>query len=105
MKESNQERAKKLLKPYRQQIDDLDNQILELLGARFKIVKKVAAIKSKHDIPSFLHDRVVEVRERCAKIGKRYGIDPDFVRILYSTIIYQSCTIEDEIKHRLWKKK
>jgi chorismate mutase-like protein len=105
MKESHQQRAKKLLKPYRRQIDALDDQILELLGARFNIVKKVAAIKSKQDIPSFLHDRVVEVRERCAKNGKKYGIDPDFVRILYSTIIYQSCTLEDEIKHKLGKKK
>jgi|SRR3990172_398333 len=105
MKESQQERARKLLRPYRKQIDNLDGQILELLGARFKIVKKVAALKAKRDVPSFLHDRVVEVRERCARLGKKYGIDPDFVRLLYSTIIYQSCTIEDEIKHKLGKKK
>jgi chorismate mutase-like protein len=105
MKESNQEQSKRVLKPYRKQIDAIDDQILKLLGARFKIVRKVAKIKAQHIIPSFLHDRVVEVRERCAKLGLKYGIDPDFVRILYSTIIYQSCTIEDEIKHKLWKKK
>jgi chorismate mutase-like protein len=105
MKESNQEQAKRFLKPYRKEIDAIDDQILKLLGARFKIVRKVAKIKSENAIPSFLHDRVVEVRERCAKLGLKYGIDPDFVRILYSTIIYQSCTIEDEIKHELWKKK
>ena len=29
MKDSNQQRAKKILKPYRQQIDDLDDQIAE----------------------------------------------------------------------------
>lgn len=105
MKESNQEQAKRLLKPHRKQIDAIDDQILKLMGERFKIVRKVAKIKADKAIPSFLHDRVVEVRERCAKLGLKYGIDPDFVRILYSTIIYQSCTIEDEIKHALWKKK
>jgi 4-amino-4-deoxychorismate mutase len=104
MKERQQPDIKKLLKPYRQQIDDLDDKILELLGRRFQIVRKVATIKSKNDLPSFLSDRVVEVRERNAKTGKKYGIDPDFIRMLYSLIIYQSCTIEDIIKWKLKKK-
>jgi chorismate mutase-like protein len=104
MKESNQQRARLLLKPYRKQIDALDDQILKLLGKRFDIVKKVAKIKVKHDLPSFLHDRVVEVRERCTKIGKKYGIEPSFVRALYSAIIYQSCETEDGIKGKLKKK-
>ena len=90
MKESNQESIRKLLKPYRRQIDDLDEKILKLLGARFQIVRKVAKIKARHGIPSFLHSRVEEVRERCARIGSKYGIDPAFVRVLYSAIIYQS---------------
>ena len=104
MKESRQDIARKLLKPYRKQIDDLDVQILKLLGKRFGIVRKVAKIKAKHGIPSFLHDRVVEVRERCVKLGKIYGINPDFVRLLYSAIIYQSCATEDEIKEKSGKK-
>ena len=104
MKESNQQHVRKLLKPYREQIDDLDAQILKLLGRRFGIVRKVAKIKAKHGIPSFLHDRVVQVQERCAKIGKKYGIDQMFIRMLYSAIIYQSCATEDGIKEKLKKK-
>jgi len=98
MKESDQDRARKLLQPYRKRIDDLDGQILKLLGKRFGIIRKVARIKARHGIPSFLHSRVEEVRERCAKLGKLYGIDSGFVRLLYSVIIYQSCAMEDEIK-------
>lgn len=105
MKESNQEQVKKLLKPHREKIDALDNQILKLLGQRFAVVKKVAQIKVKHGIPSFLHDRVVEVQDRTAKLGKKYGIDTAFVRMLYSTIIYQSCAMEDGIKRKMGKKK
>lgn len=98
MKESDQERAGKLLRPCRQRIDALDDQILKLLGERFAVVRKVAKIKAKHGLPSFLHDRVEEVRERAAKLGKKYGIDPAFARILYSAIIYQSCAMEDNIR-------
>lgn len=104
MKESNQERARKLLKPHRQKIDALDDNIMKLLGERFDVVRKVAKIKVKHDLPSFLHDRVVEVRERNVARGKKYGIDPAFVYALYSAIIYQSCATEDEIKKKSKKK-
>ena len=98
MKESNQERARQLLKPYRKQIDDLDDQILKLLGKRFDIVRKVAKIKAKHGIPSFLHDRVEEVRNRAVRIGGKYGINPGFMHALYSAIIYHSCSMEDGLK-------
>ena len=105
MKESNQERAKKILKPYREQLDDLDNQILKLLGRRFGIIRKVAKIKTKYELPSFLHDRVEEVRNSRTALGKKYGINPQFVYALYSAIIYQSCGLEDEIKTKLLGKK
>ncbi|MCK4944689.1 MAG: chorismate mutase [Alphaproteobacteria bacterium] len=104
MKESDQESTAKLLKSCRDQIDDLDTQIMKLLGARFRVVKKVAKIKSKYDISSFLHGRAVKVRNRCINAGKKYGMAPAFVYSLYSAIIYESCAIEDEIKEKLKKK-
>lgn len=105
MKESNQQRAKKILRTYRKQIDDIDDQILKLLGERFGVIRAVAKIKIKQDLPSFFHDRVEEVRNRCVKMGKEYGIDPAFVYSLYSHIIYHSCATEDMIRAKLEKKK
>lgn len=87
------------LRPFRGKIDALDDQIMALLAKRFAIVRQVGALKAAHDFPSYLSDRVVEVRERNAAAGKKYGIDPDFVRMLYNLIIYQSCAEEDIIKH------
>ena len=105
MKESNQQRAAKILKPYRKQIDDLDTEILKLLGKRFGIIRKVARTKIKYDLPSFLHDRVEEVRNTRVAQAKKYGIDPGFAYALYSAIIYTSCGLEDELKTKLTKKK
>ena len=105
MKESSPDFIKKTLKPYREQIDKIDDQLLKLLGERFGVVKKVAKVKIKHDIPAFLGDRVAQVRDRAAANGPKYGIDPEFLRTLYTLIIYQSCAIEDLMKHQVKAKK
>lgn len=97
------------LRPFRGKIDALDDKIMALLAKRFAIVRQVGELKAAHNFPSYISDRVVQVRERNAATGKKYGINPDFVRMLYSLIIYQSCAEEDIIKHarrqRLAKKK
>lgn len=92
------------LRPFRGKIDALDDKIMALLAKRFAIVRQVGELKAAHNFPSYISDRVVEVRERNAATGKKYGIDPDFVRMLYSLIIYQSCAEEDIIKHARRKK-
>jgi chorismate mutase-like protein len=105
MKKSSPDFIKKTLKPYRNQIDRLVDQILKLLGQRFGVVRKVAKVKIKHDIPAFLGDRVAQVKERAAAQGPKYGIDPEFLRTLYTLIIYQSCATEDLIKYETKQKK
>ena len=92
------------LRPFRGKIDALDDKIMALLAKRFAIVRQVGELKAEHNFPSYISDRVVQVRERNATTGKKYGIDPDFVRMLYSLIIYQSCAEEDIIKHARRKK-
>lgn len=98
MKESSDDFIKKALKTHRKQIDSIDDKILKLLGQRFGVVRRVAKVKIKHDIPSFLGDRVAEVKNRAAAQGPKYGIDPEFLRTLYTLIIYQSCALEDTLK-------
>jgi chorismate mutase len=105
MKESRQEDIRKQLQPFRKQIDSIDDQILKLLAKRFGIVKKVAGIKKKHDIPAFLADRVNEVRDRNTKTAYKYGIDGELIRTIYTLIIYHSCVVEEAIKAAGKKKK
>ncbi|MFN7114347.1 MAG: chorismate mutase [Alphaproteobacteria bacterium] len=97
--------AADLLKKHRQKIDKIDAQLLKLLGDRFEVVRDVADVKIKHDIPAFLGGRVNEVRNNAVKLGILYGIDPDFVRTLYTMLIYQSCAEEEVLKHEAQQKK
>lgn len=104
MKKRNPDDIKSQLQPFRVEIDHIDDQIMKLLKKRFDIVHKVAKIKAKNDFPSYISDRVVQVRERNAKTAVKYGIDPDFIRMLYSLIIYQACAEEDIIKYKMKSK-
>ncbi|HEY0901856.1 MAG TPA: chorismate mutase, partial [Micavibrio sp.] len=51
-----------IMKPFRQRIDALDDQIIDLLIARTEIIREVGHFKFAHDIPAVLADRVIEVR-------------------------------------------
>ncbi len=94
-----------IMKPFRQRIDALDDQIIDLLIARTEIIREVGHFKFENDIPAVLPDRVIEVRERAAARAAAKGRDADLVRQIYTTIIGYSCDLEEEIKEELLEKK
>lgn len=94
-----------IMKPFRQRIDALDDQIIDLLIARIGIIREVGQFKFENDIPAVLPDRVIEVRERAAARAAAKGLDADLVRALYTTIIGFSCDLEETIKADLQAKK
>jgi len=96
--------AAAVLKKHRRKIDKIDAQMMKLLGRRFGVVRDVAKVKIAHDIPAFLGGRVNEVRNNAVAHGRKYGVDPDFVRTLYTMLIYQSCAEEEILKHEAQQK-
>ncbi len=86
-----------ILKPYRDRIDALDDQIVDLLAERIGIIREVGALKAAQNIPPVLQDRVDEVRERCAARAAEKGLDADMVRGLYDRLIRHCCDLEAEI--------
>ena len=87
-----------IMKPFRQRIDALDDQIIDLLVSRTAIIREVGQFKFDNNIPAVLPDRVIEVRERAAERAAAKGLDPELVRQLYTIIIGYSCDLEEEIK-------
>lgn len=86
------------LKPYREKIDALDDQIIDLLGQRLEVINEVAELKVQQGIEPVLQDRVDEVRERCVNRGQGKGYDPELIRALYTLIIDYSCQVEEDYK-------
>lgn len=90
-----------ILKPYRQRINDLDEQIIDLLRQRYDVIREVGHLKADEGIPAVIQERVDEVRERAAKMAAQKGLDEDFIRHLYAQLIEHSCNLEEEIRQSL----
>lgn len=90
----------KILKPYRDKIDALDRQIIDLLRQRYDVIEEVAVIKKREGIDAVLQDRVDEVRENAARLAREKGLDEEFIRQLYAKLIEHSCNLEDKIKNK-----
>ena len=85
------------LRDFRRRIDTIDERILGLLGERFAVIREVAAFKAPRGLPAVIPERVAEVRERCAAQAQSHGLEPDFIRRLYTLIIDQACRLEDRL--------
>lgn len=85
------------MKIFREELNEIDKNIIKLLGRRFKIIHDVGVYKKEKDIPMMQSARVGEVKDRCAKMGEEYNLDGDFIRLLYTNIINEACRLEDII--------
>ncbi len=90
-----------IMKPYRERIDALDDQIVDLLSAREAVIKEVAHIKVKHDIPAVIQSRIDEVKTRCMKRAEEQGASPEIIEELYTHLIKFSCDLEDKISAQI----
>ncbi|MGB5760883.1 MAG: chorismate mutase [Acidimicrobiales bacterium] len=87
------------LADHRRQIDQIDASLLELLGRRIEIGRRVAEYKRDNDVPVMQPSRVQEVLDRVATDAVGHELDPGFVRAMYRLIIDEMCRVEDEIVH------
>ncbi len=86
-----------ILKPYRERIDAVDRQLIDLFIERFGIIAEVGHLKAREGIEAVLQDRVDEVRNNAVNMAKGH-IDSDFIYALWTDIIKYSCDLEEDIK-------
>lgn len=85
-----------LMKPFRDRINSLDDQIVDLLVERYKIIREVGAFKEANKIPTVQEERVKEVINR---VGDRSGEDfEDIVCEIYALMIAIAHDVEDEVR-------
>lgn len=71
----------------RNEIDNIDNAIISLLGERFKYVKEVVKYKEKTVNCIEANDRKKAVIEKRREWAKERGLDPDVVEDIYLKLI------------------
>lgn len=78
----------------RNQIDDIDEEILILLSKRFQIVKAIQQSKSKAGLPISDKKRESHVLRELEKLSMRLNLQFSIVKKLYKVIFLQSRIIQ-----------
>ncbi|MBS1891411.1 MAG: chorismate mutase [Actinobacteria bacterium] len=89
------------LAPYRARLDEIDAQLVDLLGERFQICREVAVHKAENEIAMMQPGRVEIVRARYLQHGAEVDLPGDFTASLFDLMIDATCRAEDELMERL----
>lgn len=88
------------LKPFRDEIDALDEQLIDLLSRRFAVVRKVGELKAREGLDVVQSARAEEVLSRVASMAESKNLDPELMRKIWAMMIDQAHVIERQIKEQ-----
>ena len=71
---------------YRAQLDAIDEQIVELLGKRFEVVRAIGDYKRAHRLPIRDPGRESEIVRRLGELARAHQVDPQLVDNIYELI-------------------
>ncbi len=74
----------------RERIDRLDEQLVELLAQRRRVVQEVAEVKQQHDLPTFHPAREENLISARRVQAVQAGLDPDYIEDLFRTVMRHS---------------
>ena len=89
------------LAPFRARLDEIDAQLVDLLGERFQICREVAVHKAENEIAMMQPGRVEIVRARYLQHGAEVDLPADFTAGFFDLMIDATCRAEDELMARL----
>ena len=88
--EGDQVEFKNQLKTLRSQIDLIDDQIMDMLGKRMKIVDNIGGMKKKNNVAILQVKRWNQILERMIQLGGEYKVSEEFVLKIYKAIHQES---------------
>ena len=84
----------------REAIDNIDEEIIKLIGRRFNYVKEIVKFKSKDRDSIIAKDRYNEVIENRRMLAVKNGLNPDFIENVYKSLINHFINKEIEIAEK-----
>ena len=85
------------LEGIRDQIDETDKELLEVLSRRLELVKKVGQYKKDKNVAIFQLERWNKIIENRPLWGKKLNLDAEFVKSIYQDIHDESIRIQTDI--------
>lgn len=84
----------RMMQPFRERLDKIDEEIIRLFGERYNVRREVYAFKKANDLPVIDQSRVDEVIARAVDKAKTYDVPADFAEALYQLVIDYSHKFE-----------
>ncbi len=81
----------------RSEIDELDQQILETLSHRMKVVKNIGALKKEHNVAVFQPERWEEISKNIQKEGEKLGLTAEITQKIIEVIHQESVDIQNDV--------
>jgi chorismate mutase len=89
------------LDEYRKQIDQIDDNILELLAQRFKVVEQVARFKKANNMAALQSSRWNQVLDKLKKRAEKLNLNSELTVDIWNRIHEQALAEENKtIKNR-----
>ena len=86
------------LQAFRKEIDNLDQQLIQILGKRMEIVTAVGKFKAVHQINPLQPKRFEEIVQKNILLGKNVQLSETFVRRLMDAIHEESLAKERSLQ-------
>ena len=81
----------------RQQIDEIDNELLEVLNKRMRVSREIGQYKKEHRMPILQIGRHDEIMQSRVKLATEMGMDSEFMRTVLSAIHEESVRQQIEV--------
>lgn len=88
------------LEKFRNQIDSVDSQLIELLAQRMNIVEEIGSYKQEKNMTILQLERWEKVREKGIDLGKSLGLSEKFIKNLLRMIHKEAILKQNEIMNR-----
>lgn len=86
------------LQQMREQIDQLDDEILQKLAARFKVCEKIGQFKQENELDVMQVSRWEKVRENRVAIASAMGLSKEFTESMLKLVHQESVQVQNWIK-------
>lgn len=85
----------------REQIDQLDDEIMQKLAARMKISEKIGQYKKENNVTILQVNRWEEIIQTRISLAKAMGLDPAFTSELLKLIHHESIQVQTKIMNKI----
>ncbi|MCY1435320.1 chorismate mutase related enzyme [compost metagenome] len=89
------------LQPYRQQLDEINHALVNLLAQRMEVCRVIARVKSANGIPMMQPHRVTSTLDMARSMAPSHKLRPEYVGDLFALIIKETCDEEQRLMDAL----